>query len=148
VASTTEPLRHEVRIDAPPDVVFPYFTDPGRIVSWMGVGALLDPRPGGVVRIDVNGRDVVLGEYLEVDPPRRVVFTWGFDGATPLVPAGASRVEVTLEPDGGGTLLTLRHHGLPEPSRDMHVAGWTHYLARLGRAAAGDPPGRDPWIAD
>src|ERR671923_31702 len=110
--SATEPLRHEVRIAAPPEVVFPYFTDPARIVGWMGVAALLDPRPGGTLRIEANGRDVVLGEYVEVDPPRRVVFTWGFDGAAPLVPAGSTRVEITLEPDGAGTLLTLRHHGL------------------------------------
>ena len=76
----TEPLRNELRIAAPPEVVFPYFTDPARMVEWMGVAALLDPRPGGTFRVEPNGRDVVLGEYLEVEPPRRVVFTWGFDG--------------------------------------------------------------------
>jgi uncharacterized protein YndB with AHSA1/START domain len=146
VPSATEPLRHEVRIDAPPEVVFPYFTDPARLVDWMGVAALLDPRPGGALRIEANGRDVVLGEYVEVDPPRRVVFTWGFDGAAPIVAAGSTRVEVTLEPDGDGTLLTLRHHGLEARTRDAHASGWTHYLARLERAAAGEPPGRDPWI--
>jgi uncharacterized protein YndB with AHSA1/START domain len=143
-----EPLRHEVRIDAPPEVVFSYFTDPTRIVGWMGVAALLDPRPGGTLRIEANGRDVVLGEYVEVDPPRRVVFTWGFDGATPIVAAGSTRVEVTLEPDGDGTLVTLHHHGLEGPTRDAHAGGWAHYLVRLARAAAGDPPGRDPWIVD
>jgi uncharacterized protein YndB with AHSA1/START domain len=146
VASATEPLRHEVRIDAPPEVVFPYFTDPARMVGWMGVSALLDPRPGGALRIDSNGRDVVVGEYVEVDAPRRVVFTWGFDGAEPMVPAGATRVEVTLEPDGDGTLLVLRHHGLDASALPPHAEGWTHYLARLARVAAGDPPGRDPWI--
>jgi uncharacterized protein YndB with AHSA1/START domain len=146
--SATEPLRHEVRIAAPPEVVFPYFTDPARMVGWMGVAALLDPRPGGGLRIEANGRDVVLGEYVEVDPPRRIVFTWGFDDAAPLVPAGSTRVEITLEPDGDGTLLTLRHHGLEDRVRDGHAEGWSHYLPRLARAAAGDPPGRDPWIID
>jgi uncharacterized protein YndB with AHSA1/START domain len=148
VPSATEPLRHEVRIAAPPEVVFPYFTDPGRMVGWMGVAALLDPRPGGALRIEANGRDVVLGEYVEVDPPRRVVFTWGFDGAAPIVAAGSTRVEVTLERDGDGTLLTLRHHGLEDPVRNGHAEGWTHYLVRLAQAAAGDSPGRDPWIID
>lgn len=146
--SATEPLRHEVRIDAPPEVVFPYFTDPSRMVSWMGVAALLDPRPGGALRIEANGRDVVVGEYVEIQPPRRVVFTWGFDGAAPMVAAGSTRVEVTLEPDGDGTLVVLRHHGLAAPARDPHDEGWFHYLARLARAAAGDAPGRDPWIVD
>jgi uncharacterized protein YndB with AHSA1/START domain len=143
----TEPLRHELEIAAPPDVVFAYFTDPGRMVEWMGVGALLDPRPGGARRIDANGRDVVVGEYLELDPPRRLVFTWGFDGDGRATGAGSSRVEVVLEPEGGdSTRLTLSHHDLPPSARPSHAQGWEHYLERLGRAAAGDPPGRDPWL--
>jgi uncharacterized protein YndB with AHSA1/START domain len=144
--SATEPLRNEVRIAAPPEVVFPYFTDPGRMVDWMGVAALLDPRPGGTFRVEANGRDVVLGEYVEVEPPHRVVFTWGFEGTGRMAAAGSTRVEVTLEPDGDGTRLTLLHHGLPEDARDAHAAGWTHYLARLAPAAAGRPPEPDPWI--
>jgi uncharacterized protein YndB with AHSA1/START domain len=136
-----------MRIAAPPEVVFPYFTDPVRMVQWMGVAAMLDPRPGGAFRVEANGRDVVLGEYLAVEPPRRVVFTWGFDGTERVLRAGATQVEVTLEADGEGTLLTLLHHGLAEgDTRAAHEQGWNHYLARLAPAAAGDPPGRDPWI--
>lgn len=144
--SATEPLRHDVRIAAPPEVVFRYFTDPARLVEWMGVAALLDPQPGGTFRVEANGRDVVVGEYVEVEPPRRVVFTWGFDGDERILAAGSTRVEVTLEPDGDGTLLTLLHHDLPEAARAAHGEGWTHYLARLAPAAEGNPPGRDPWI--
>jgi uncharacterized protein YndB with AHSA1/START domain len=145
----TEPLRHELRIAAPRDVVFGYFTDPRRMVEWMGVAAVLDPRPGGALRLDVNGRDVVVGEYLEVEPPRRVVFTWGFEGSDRIVAAGSSRVEVTLEHDGdGGTLVVLSHHDLTGPARAAHHDGWTHYLARLAGAASGTPPGRDPWLVD
>ena len=55
-------------------------------------------------------------------------------------------MEVTLEPDGEGTRLTLLHHGLPEPARDPHAEGWAHYLARLAHAAAGHAPEPDPWI--
>jgi uncharacterized protein YndB with AHSA1/START domain len=144
----TEPLRHELQIAAPPEVVFAYFTDPGRMVEWMGVGALLDPRPGGALRIDANGRDVVVGEFVELDPPRRVVFTWGFDGDQRATLAGSSRVEVVLEPEGSdGTRLMLSHHDLPASARPSHKQGWDHYLERLARAAAGDPPGRDPWLA-
>ena len=143
----TEPLRHELQIAAPPEVVFAYFTDPGRMVAWMGVGALLDPRPGGALRIDANGRDVVVGEFVELEPPRRLVFTWGFDGDGRTTGAGSSRVEVVLEPEGGdGTRLTLSHHNLPPSARPSHAQGWEHYLERLRRAAAGDPPGRDPWL--
>jgi uncharacterized protein YndB with AHSA1/START domain len=146
--SATEPLRHEVLIAAPREVVFPYFTDPARLTTWIGVAALLDPRPGGTFRVEPNGRDVVLGEYVEVEPPRRVVFTWGFEGSSPAVRQGASRVEVTLERDGDGTRVVLLHHGLPDAMRAAHEEGWTHYLARLAPAAAGAPPGPDPWIVN
>jgi uncharacterized protein YndB with AHSA1/START domain len=142
----TDPLRHEVRIAAPPEVVFPYFTDPARMVSWMGIAALLDPRPDGTFRVETNGRDVALGRYVEVEPPRRVVFTWGFEGTDRLLAAGSTRVEVVLEPDGDGTVLTLRHHDLPDEARQAHEEGWSHYLARLNVAARGDSPGPDPWI--
>ena len=144
----TEPVRNELRIAAPPEVVFPYFTDPARMVSWMGVAALLDPRPGGTFRVETNGRDVVIGEYVEVDPPHRVVFTWGFEGGDTSVALGSTRVEVTLERDGDETLLTLLHHGLAEGARDAHTAGWTHYLARLCPVAAGHPAQPDPWIVN
>jgi uncharacterized protein YndB with AHSA1/START domain len=143
--SATEPLRHEVRIGAPPEVVFPYFTDPARMVEWMGIAAVLEPRPGGTFRVQPNSHDVALGEYVEVSPPRRVVFTWGFAGNGRVVTAGSTRVEVTLEPDGDGTRVVLLHHDLPEGSRANHSTGWAHYLDRLAGAAAGAPPGPDPW---
>jgi uncharacterized protein YndB with AHSA1/START domain len=146
--SETEPLRNEIRIAAPPEVVFPYFTDPARMVDWMGIAALLDPRPGGTFRVEANGRDVVLGEFVEVEPPHRVVFTWGFGGTDPFVAPGSTRVEVTLRPDGEGTLLTLLHHGLADGARDAHGDGWSHYLARLAPVAAGHRPQPDPWIVN
>ncbi len=146
--SATEPLRHEVLIAAPREVVFPYFTDPARMTAWIGVAALLDPRPGGTFRVDANGRDVVVGEFVEVEPPHRVVFTWGFEGGRHVVDAGASRVEVTLKREGDGTRVVLLHHGLPEQARASHDEGWEHYLARLVPAAAGEPPVPDPWIVN
>jgi uncharacterized protein YndB with AHSA1/START domain len=127
----TEPLRHEVRIAAPPEIVFAHFTDPARMTLWFGSGALLDPRPGGTFRVEIEGRDVVLGEYVEVDPPRRVVFTWGFAGPGNVTRPGSTRVEVTLEPDGEGTRVVLLHHGLAAVPRERHAEGWAHFLGRL-----------------
>jgi hypothetical protein len=72
-------------------------------------------------------------------------FTWGFEGTEPFVEPGSSRVEVTLERDGEGTLLTLLHHGLATDARDAHAEGWSHYLARLAPVAAGLPAELDPW---
>jgi uncharacterized protein YndB with AHSA1/START domain len=133
VPSETEPLRSVVRIAAPAQVVFSYFTDPARMVRWMGSAAVLDPRPGGTFRVEMEGR-VVVGEYLELDPPRRIVFSWGYEGSE--LEAGSTRVEVTLGPDGDGTSLVLLHHGLPDALRDIHQRGWGHFLDRLATATS------------
>lgn len=146
----------ELYIHADPETVFGFLTDPGKMRRWIGRTLELDPRPGGIFRIDVNGRDVVRGAFVEVIPPRRVVFTWGWEGTETeaeagardrpeaRVPPGSTTVEVTLEPREGGTLLRLRHRGLTGPDRERHAFGWTHYLSRLGTAAAGGEPGPDP----
>jgi uncharacterized protein YndB with AHSA1/START domain len=144
----TDALEREIHIAARPEIVFGFFTDPAMMVRWKGLRATLDPRPGGVYRVDVNGRDVARGEYLEVTPHRRIVFTWGWEGENSLLPPGASTVEVTLIPDGDGTLVRLRHSGLPtEEARRLHAQGWDHYLPRLILAAEGRDPGPDPNVA-
>ena len=139
------PVEREVRIDAPPEVIFKFFVDPEQMIRWKGVDATLDPRPGGIYRVNVTGADVVRGEYVEVSPNERVVFTWGWEGEGNPVPPGSSTVEITLVPDGATTLVRLRHHGLPGGPEDRHAEGWEHYLARLAAAAAGRDAGPDPW---
>ena len=129
------------RIEAPPEIVFAYLTDSQRFVRWMGVGAVLDPRPGGRYRIDVDGAHIVSGEYQELDPPRRLVMTWGWEGH-PTVPPGSTTVEITLTPERGATVLRLRHLGLPdEGERLNHREGWNLYTGQLARAVAAG--GRD-----
>jgi len=119
------------RIEAPPEIVFSYLTDGQRFVKWMGVGAELDPRPGGSYRIDVDGAHVAKGEYVEIDPPRRLVLSWGWEGH-PTVPPGSTTVEITLTPERGATVLRLRHLGLPdEHEREQHSAGWHLYTGKL-----------------
>ncbi|HXH21397.1 MAG TPA: SRPBCC domain-containing protein [Dehalococcoidia bacterium] len=134
----------EVRIRASPETVFAFFTDPAKMVLWKGVDAMLDPRPGGAYRVNVTGRDVVLGEYLEVVPYSRVVFTWGWENETIPLPPGSSTVEVTLTPDGPYTIVRLRHSGLSPEMAEEHARGWDHYLARLLEAAEGRDAGPDP----
>ena len=80
------------------------------------------------------------GEFVEVSPPSRVVFTWGFENADVGVEPGASTVEVTLAPDGDGTRLRLVHRGLPESERASHDDGWEGMLDRLAIAATGGDP--------
>lgn len=136
----------EVHIDASPATVFEFFVDPEKMTLWKGVDAELDPRPGGVYRVHViPGIAIASGTYVRLDPPREVVFTWGWEGDGQPVAPGSSTVTVTLEADGDGTLLRLRHTGLPSIElKDEHTDGWTHYLGRLVAAAAGRDPGRDP----
>jgi uncharacterized protein YndB with AHSA1/START domain len=124
--------------------VFAFLTDPQKMVRWMGTEATLDPRPGGVYRVNVTGRDTARGEFVEVVPYTRVVFTWGWEGEVFPVPPGSSVVEISLTPDGDGTVVHLRHSELPEAMRRFHRFGWEHALGRLAVAAPGGDPGPDP----
>jgi len=141
----TSAVAHEVRVAARPETVFGYFTDPARLVAWMGVEATLDPRPGGVCRIKMNDAATMLGEFLEIDPYRRIVWTWGWEEAMFAVPPQSTEVEVSFTPDGDGTIVRLAHRRLPARAAAFHRAGWEHYFERLAAAAAGTDPGPDAW---
>jgi uncharacterized protein YndB with AHSA1/START domain len=137
-------LQVSVPIAARPETVFPYFVDPQRYVQWMGSHATLDAVPGGAYRVGMKDGVEVAGEFVEVDPPHRLVFTWGWT-SDQAVPPGATRVVVTLEAEDGGTRVVLSHHGLPtETQRDHHRLGWEAYLGRLEVLVAGGDPGPDP----
>ena len=132
-------IEREVRIAARPETVFRFLVEPERMVRWMGRTAELDPTPGGRFRIDYNGTDIASGTYLEVDPPSRVVFAWGWEAPGDATPPGASTVEVTLTPDGeAGTTLRLRHRGLVPEAVEGHAVGWDQFLPGLSEAAASD----------
>jgi uncharacterized protein YndB with AHSA1/START domain len=134
----------QVRLGAPPDEVFPYLTDAERYVRWQGVKAELDPRPGGVFRVWMDANTVARGEFVEVDSPRRVVFSWGWEG-NESIPPGSTLVELTLEADGDGTVLSLRHTGLPDgEATAMHEEGWRFFTSRLAAVARGEDPGPMP----
>jgi uncharacterized protein YndB with AHSA1/START domain len=132
-----------VDLDAPVDEVFRHLTDPAAMIRWMGQHATLEPAPGGAFEVDINGVPV-RGRYLEVDPPHRVVVSWGVAGSHDL-PPGASQVEFTLTATVAGTRLRLVHRNLPPDQAAVHGTGWRHFLGRLSRAAAGEDPGPDPW---
>jgi uncharacterized protein YndB with AHSA1/START domain len=103
-------------IEARPETVFSYFTDPERFFRWQGSDASIDAQPGGSFRVSIGDRaGVVSGEFLEVVAPHRLVFTWGWEGDTHMdkglatLLAGPSLVEISLKAQRGGTLLRLRH---------------------------------------
>jgi uncharacterized protein YndB with AHSA1/START domain len=126
-------------IKAPPEVVFPYFTSPALIVTWIGEKAELDPQPGGVFALDM-GEVAAHGTYITVEPPCRVVFSWGIPGSDTL-PPGGSTVEVELTPDGDDTIVILTHRRLPPAHTASHRAGWQHRLGQLRAAATGAATG-------
>jgi uncharacterized protein YndB with AHSA1/START domain len=146
-------VRREIVIAAPPDVVWEYLVNADLAAGWMGQEVELDPRPGGIYRVQVIPGNTARGEFVTVEPPHRLVYTFGWEpgenGTVALVQPGASTVEIQLEPREGSTLVRIHHRDLPtDQSAESHAAGWDHYLERLVAAASGGDPGRDSWLPD
>jgi uncharacterized protein YndB with AHSA1/START domain len=145
---TDDAVVSEIAIRAPADEVYAMFTDPARLVRWIGIRALLEPRPGGRFRFELIDGEFCSGRYVELVPGRRVVFTWGWEsGALPVAP-GSTTVEVALDERDGVTYVRLTHRGLDAAIRPLHAEGWERYLARLAAAAEGRDPGPDPAITE
>jgi uncharacterized protein YndB with AHSA1/START domain len=121
--------------------VFRYFTDSKRFADWWGAGSVIEARPGGEMKIVYPNGIVARGEVVEVDPDRRIVFTYGYEDASQRIPPGSSRVTVTLEDRPEGTWLTLKHDLAEEKSRDHHVQGWRYQLALFANVAASEQNG-------
>ena len=133
----TRTVEQTVRIGARPETVWRYWTDPKRMCDWWGVVAELDPRAGGACRVEMGGGPVMQGEFLELVPYERIVFSFGWESpdSAPAMAPGSTQVEVTLTADGSDTILTLRHTGIPAAHADEHAAGWAYFLGRLSEAA-------------
>ena len=138
----------ELTIAASTEAVYRLLTEPAQFVRWMAEDATLDPRPGGLVRWTHANGDTCRGEFVELVPHRRVVFSYGWERAEVGVPPGSTTVEIDLDPTGDrGTRLRLVHRGLDGPMAGAHEGGWRHYLHRLRRAGVGDEPGPDPFAS-
>lgn len=137
-------FRDSIDIDASPETVFAYLTTNEGMTAWMGRHADLQPRPGGRFAVDIAGHPV-RGEFLHVEPPTRVVVSWGFAGSDDL-PAGASTVEFVLTRITGGTRVDLRHSDLPDAEVRGHADGWANFLPRLAVVGEGGDAGRDDWL--
>ena len=141
----TSVVEQTLRIRARPETVWRYWTDPERMCAWWSAAAELDARPGGTCRVEMGGGPVMRGEYVELVPHERIVFTFGWeptDGA-PAVPPGSTLVEITLTADGDDTVMALRHSGIPAAHRDEHDSGWAHFLSILAATAGGERQGTD-----
>ena len=131
-------------IAASPPTVFAFFTDIERWTAWQGVGGNVEARAGGALRVIMPDAAAASGHFIEVVPPRRIVFTWGWEGNSIPIPPGSSIVTIELEPADNGTLVRLTHSGLQAAdARELHRSGWERYLGRLARRAIGEDPGPD-----
>jgi len=146
--ATTDTTVYErtLAIDASPETVWEFLVDPEKLMRWKGINADLETQPGGTFRCEVIPGHIARGEYVEIDKPNKLVFTWGWDGSED-VPPGSSTIEIELASDGDGTSLRFVHKDLPNAEAiASHAHGWDHYLPRLETAAGGSDPGEDPWV--
>lgn len=121
-------LTRDLVIRAPRELVFSYFTDTPRWAAWWGAGSTIDPSPGGAVLIrHPNGIEVV-GAVVAIEPPQRIVFTYGFASGAPI-PPGSSLVTITCESHPQGTRVHLVHDFAEPGVRDAHNQGWRYQLS-------------------
>ncbi|MGB8472862.1 MAG: SRPBCC domain-containing protein [Candidatus Acidiferrum sp.] len=128
-------------IKAPRDRVYAAWVDPAQLKQWFGPenvqthDLVADVRVGGKYRWDITNAEgekmTVRGEYRELQPGRKIVFTWQWDDDE-VWKNRTSIVTVELDDAEGGTELRLTHVQLPsEQSRDRHIEGWESVLERL-----------------
>lgn len=141
----TTPVVVTRHIAAPPHVVYTYLTESSKWSRWQGVEATIEARPGGIFVLKMSDGATARGQFVELEPHRRVVFTWGWVDH-PGVPPGSTTVEIEIDADEHGSLVTLTHRDLPDDEIVTHTAGWRHYVVRLGAAAEGNElePDRGP----
>ncbi|MFC1402124.1 MULTISPECIES: SRPBCC domain-containing protein [Streptacidiphilus] len=129
-------------LKASPEQVFDAWTDAERLQQWLCpdpgfvAEASCDPVVGGryrIVKILASGADEVTGEYLVVDPPHRLVFTWAADTTA----NHTTQVTVTLRPDGDATEMTILHERIPtQPIQDGARLAWASICDRLAALLA------------
>jgi uncharacterized protein YndB with AHSA1/START domain len=128
-------LERSVHIRARRATVFSFFQQSDRFATWWGAGSTIDPRPGGRFLIRYPGGTEASGEVLEIQPPERIVLSYGYAGNT-TVPPGSSRVTVRFTEVAGGTRVALVHELADEASRDEHVQGWRYQLSLYANVVA------------
>jgi uncharacterized protein YndB with AHSA1/START domain len=136
MTAATHRLDRSVFIHAKPDTVFSFFQDSARWASWWGAGSTIDPKVGGKVYVRYPGNVEASGEILELAPPTRIVFSYGYHTADSPVPPGSTTVSISLAKEAGGTRLTLTHELPTAASRDEHVQGWRYQLSLFANTVA------------
>jgi uncharacterized protein YndB with AHSA1/START domain len=124
-------VSYETTIAAPIEVVWEHLTTAAGLVRWVGPDAIAEPVPGGVLRWTHPNGATVVGRFVELVAPRRVVFSYGWEDARMSVPPESTTVEIDLIEEGGATTLRLPHHGLPPQAVADHERGWIYFIGAL-----------------
>jgi uncharacterized protein YndB with AHSA1/START domain len=140
-AQDVTPVVQTIEIDAPPERVFELWTMPEELVKWWPDAVELEPRVGGSMKLQFEGRGEVWGEFTRFEPPHELAFTW-IRGVAPEI---TTQVEVSIEDLGGGrSRVELVHSGFENVPTDqaaewraIHDAGWRHFLGCLRDLAEG-----------
>ncbi len=137
-------------LPAPPEAVYDEWLDPGALADWMCPrparcrNVESEPHVGGRLRIDIEDGDAefyVSGQYLVLDRPSRLSFSWTC--STWPDPTARSVVTVLLEARGNGqTLMTIEHALLPPGLVDQHARGWQAIAGQLAAALPTPATGR------
>jgi uncharacterized protein YndB with AHSA1/START domain len=139
-------VRLSRHLSAPPPIVFARWTDPYSMARWLSptgeAKVEADVRVGGRFTVIMLGEGMRLrhtGEYLAIEPPRRLSFTW----VSPYTGREPSVVTVELAPSGDGTVLRLTHERLPADQVEPHTHGWTSIIEHLAAAMASEGGGKE-----
>ena len=136
---TTSTITISRTVPGSPERVFEAWTEVSRLAAWWwpqlaGTTYDVDAREGGQFRIASPAIGAtVSGEYTEVVPPRRLVFTWRWQDEGEAASEVEDHVVVTFEPDGDGTLVTVAHTSAEHAPDGGAEQGWNDVLDRLVR---------------
>lgn len=130
-------VEQEVVLNAPMNEVYRYLTTVEGLLQWIAVDAVVEPTPGGKLQWTHENGATMLGRFIELDPPRRLVFAYGWKGDLMGVAPESTTVEITLDENDGKTTLLLTHSSIPPDVVDDHLRGWMFFLSRL-KSAVGE----------
>jgi uncharacterized protein YndB with AHSA1/START domain len=128
--------KHRIVLDAPAREVFKHLTTVEGLLKWIAVDAIADPVRGGRLQWTHENGATMVGRFIELDPPRRLVIAYGWQDDLMGVPPASTTVEIELEEHEGRTTLTLVHRGIPPEAVSDHQGGWVFFLGHLQRALA------------
>ena len=121
---TNKVLHKEIWIKAPVEKVFACFTEEEAMLSWHGKEVEVEPVPGGIYKVVFENGTTILGEYREVVPNEKVVYTASYEGVS-------SVVTIHFSPQDGGTLVRLQQEFAEGQDTSSFDHGWDYFLDLL-----------------